>query len=271
MPALKQKHLRFVFAFLLVLTIPASAFAATFTWQGPYVGAYLGGGTGNNHIFTDAGSVTSTSYFTTSADVNSVNNAGTWTKNPSTVIAGIQAGQDWACKLLVCGIAFDYTALPLNSSRTASKTYSDNSGQFSIYTSMRTNWLSTFRGRLGYPIARQLPSLFYLTGGIAMTQLKVNNTFSDTTSLAGIGSSNTSQNQFGWTAGVGVEVAAIDHLSMDFEYLYVSVPSVKTEASITNSAGGFGVPVQSKNSPLSSIGNFHANIVKIGFNYRFDV
>jgi outer membrane immunogenic protein len=115
-----------------------------------------------------------------------------------------------------------------------------------------------------------IPSFAYLTGGMAMTQLKVSNSFNDNSALAGAGSSHTSQNQIGWTAGAGIEVAVRDHVSVDFEYLYVRVPSVKTMGSISNAEAGFGIPPLSMNSPFSTSADFNANIFKIGLNYRFD-
>jgi outer membrane immunogenic protein len=263
-------RLRYIFASLLLsFSIPASA--TIYNWQAPYVGAYLGGGFGNNSVSTHAGSVTSTSYFTTSADANTVSNAGTWTKNPSALIAGLEAGHDWVWKQMVYGVAFDYSTISLSSSNTANNTYPDSLDQYSLYTSMRTNWLFTLRGRVGYQTVLCLPSFFYLTGGMAMTQLQVNNSFSDNSAFAGTGSNSTTQNQIGWTAGAGVEVAApLKHVTVDFEYLYVDVPSVKTMASLSNTQGGFGISPQSMTSPLSTTANFHANLFKVGLNYRFD-
>lgn len=263
--------LRCIFAALssTFLMLPTTH-AETSSWQGSYMGAYLGGGYGNMDATTDAGSVTDTSYFTNAADVNSVNNAGTWNKNPSTMIIGLQAGHDWAWKQIILGVVLDYGALPLNSTNTVTNTYSSGSNQYSVYTSMTTNWLLTLRGRLGYPVTLHWPSLLYLTGGMAITQLSVKNDFSDNAALAGAGSSNISENQLGWTAGAGIEILSYGHASADFEYLYVYVPSVKTNASITNTQGGFGIPPQSLTNTFATTGKFHANVFKIAVNYRFD-
>ncbi len=260
----------YYFFFFLFLLFPVTLYANTFNWQRPYVGAYLGGGFANNQVTTDAGNVTSTSYFTTPADINAVNNAGSWTKNPSNLIIGVQAGHDWLYKKLLFGVALDYTTLPLSSSNTTNITYPDNSDQFSLYTNMRTDWAFMVRGRVGYLNERYLPSLLYLTGGMAMSEITVRNSFSDTSALAGNGSSSLSQNKIGWVVGAGVEVAASSHVSFLFEYLYMRVPSVNTNASVANTQAGFGIPVQSLTSPLSTSANFHANLFKIGVNYRFD-
>lgn len=269
----RQGSLRYLFISLLFISCstPTSAVLAEPNWQSPYVGAYVGGAYGSNHASTNVGSVTSTSYFLNSANVNAVNNAGTSTNNPAAIIAGIQAGHDWIWKKLIYGVALDYGTVALNSSnRVTNATYPDNSGNYSVTTSMTTNWLFTLRGRLGYQAMVRWPSLLYVTGGVAVTQLRVNNNFSDNTSTAGAGGTDTSQNQIGWTLGAGVDLASFSHATLDLEYLYVNVPSVKTTSSIYNSAGGFGIPVQSLNSPFSTTGKFHANLLKIALNYRFD-
>lgn len=262
---------RYISTALLLVSSVSICVAATPSWQSPYVGVYLGGGFGNNKASTDVGAVTDTSYFLTQADINAVNNAGTFNKNPSSIMVGIQAGHDWVWKQMVYGVAADYGAMPLESKSSVTMTYPDNSDQYSVYTSMSTNWLFTLRGRLGYQtLVQQWPTLFYLTGGMAMTQLKVNNSFSDTSAFAGTGGSNAAKNQIGWTAGAGIEVISFCHASIDLEYLYVQVPSVKTTSSITNTGGGFGIPLQSLTNPFSTTGEFHANLLRIGLNYRFD-
>lgn len=261
----------YLFALFTFIVIPNSVFAAPSIWQGPYIGVYLGGGIGNNHASTNVGMLTDASYFTTSADINAVNDSGTSTNTPSSVIGGIQVGHDWAWQQMVYGVIFDYGAMPLSASKKANNlSYPDNPNAYSMYTSIDTNWLLTFRGRLGYQALLHWPSLVYVTGGMALTQLKVKNNFSDNSSLAGGGSGSVSNNQIGWTAGFGVELAALNHMSINFEYLFVDVPSVKVSSFISNTQGGFGVPEQSLTSPFTTKGQFYANLLKVEINYRFD-
>jgi len=273
------RNLRCILAPLLLtfFSMPVSA-AAIPSWQGPYVGVYVGGGIGGNRVSTDVGTVvidpntdSNTSYFVTSQDINSINHAGSFNKNPDSMIAGIEAGQDWVWNNMVYGVVLDYSALPLNSSKSVNNmTYSSSTDQYSLNTSLSTNWLFTLRGRIGYQtVLYDWPSLLYVTGGMALTQLKVSNSFSDNSSTAGAGESHINSNEIGWTFGGGVEFALRRHLSMNVEYAYLDVPSVKTTGSITNSQGGFGIPVNSLTSPFSTTGKFHANLLKIGLKYRF--
>lgn len=263
--------LRYIFTSSLLIFFSLPAFvSASPMWQGPYIGAYLGGGFGSNQVSTNVGGVTNTSYFLTPANISSVNNAGTISNNPNAVIGGIQFGHDWVWEKFVYGALFDYGFMPFNSSQTVSKNYPDNSGQYSLYTSMSTNWLFTLRGRLGYQTVLYWPALFYATGGMAITQLKITNNFNDNSSFAGAGGSHLSENEIGWAGGVGFELATFEHASLAFEYLYVHVPSVTTTSTITNTQGGFGIPIQSLSNPFSTSGQFHANLLKLELSYRFD-
>lgn len=268
MRIVNQRNLCYIVVSLFSISAPV--LANQLPWQNPYVGVYLGGGFGNNHVSTNTGSDTNTSYFTTSADINAVNSAGGWQKEPNAMIMGLQMGHDWIWNQMAYGVALDYGTLPLSSSSTVNSTYPDNSDKYSIGTSISTNWLFTLRGKLGYPKMLKYPSLFYLTGGMALTKLKVSHHFNDNSSLAGAGVSDSAQNQIGWTIGAGIDVAAFKHTSVNLEYLYIDMPSIKTTSSISNTQAGFGIPEQSLISPFSTQGKFYANLLKIGLNYRFD-
>lgn len=256
--------------FVILLISPMTATAAAPTWEGSYLGVNLGGVFGDTKTSTNVGAASNTSYLG-AADINAVTAAGTFEQHPSSVIVGLQAGHDWLWKQMVYGVILDYGMFSLNSNNSTTNTYSDLSGQYTVNTAVSTNWLFTLRGRLGYPIVVRWPSLVYVTGGMAMTNLKVSNTFRDNTDLEGAGGSHHSQNQLGWTAGLGMELAAFKHGSIDLQYLYVNIPSSETSTSITNEQGGFGIPEASLTSPFVTTGQLYANLVKISLNYRFDM
>lgn len=262
--------MRTQFVVFLISLLPVSSALAAATWQGPYAGAYLGGGFGSNHFSTNAGTVTGASYFTTNADVNAVNTAGSSQHSPAAAIVGVQAGHDWVWRQMTYGVAVDYSVLPLSSSKSVTNVFPDSSDTYSVFTSMSTNWLFTLRGRVGYQAMWRWQSLLYLTAGMAMTKLSVNNSYSDNSSLAGLGGSNTSANQIGWTAGAGVELAVFGNATLDLEYLYIRIPSLNAAASISNSAAGFGVSTNSQTSPFTTTGSFDSSVLRLGINYRFD-
>src|SRR5262249_57445721 len=73
-----------------------------------------------------------------------------------------------------------------------------------------SNWLGTFRARIGYAWDRVL---FYGTAGGAGANLQ--------TSLSGLPVQNNAE--FGWTAGAGLEVAFAHNWTVKFEYLFVDL------------------------------------------------
>lgn len=108
----------------------------------------------------------------------------------------------------------------------------------------KSDWLGTFRGRVGYAWDRVL---FYGTAGGAVGNVQ-----------AGlVTASSTSTSSLGWTAGVGTEVAFSDNFTGRLEYLYVDLPNV------TCGATSCGAPVN-----FSGV-NLVENIIRVGFDYKF--
>jgi outer membrane immunogenic protein len=106
--------------------------------------------------------------------------------------------------------------------------------------------------------------LLYATGGLALTDLSVSDTFSDNNVLgAAVGGSATTKLKAGWTAGAGLEYALSRNWSVRGEYLYVDLGSVSTTSTVTN-AGFPGLT-----NPLSITGKVTANIARAALNYRF--
>ena len=113
------------------------------------------------------------------------------------------------------------------------------------------------------------PLLLYAIGGLAVANLNVSNSFNDTTTSVGEGESNDSNNQTGWALGGGVEPPLIQHLTINAEDLYLDLGNASTTSSVQNSAGGFGPVPNSLQSSLTTSANLHANLLKIGLNYKF--
>ena len=242
-----------------------------FNWAGPYVGGYLGGALAKANVKTTAGSITNDTYFSDQNDITAVGQSGTNTISPNASLAGIQVGDNFfTSPRITLGWVMDYSSFHLSETNTANNTpYPSGAGNYSLQTSVTTNWLSTVRGRFGLTPPTSWPMMFYATGGLALANVKVSNSFSDTSSLAGTGESSTSSNQLGWTAGAGFELPLAQHLTLNAEYLYVNLGSVDTTSSLENSAGGFGISPNSLASPLTTSVDLHANLFKLGLNYKF--
>jgi outer membrane immunogenic protein len=132
----------------------------------------------------------------------------------------------------------------------------------------RLSWLSTFRGRIGV-----LPServLLYVTGGLAVGEVKTNSSVTTTTNTAlSFGTppgptstsalASASSTQAGWTVGAGVEGAISGNWTARLEYLYVDLGNVN------NTFAGIGAF-----APLTVRSHVTDNILRAGVNYKFD-
>jgi outer membrane immunogenic protein len=106
----------------------------------------------------------------------------------------------------------------------------------------RSDWLATFRGRVGYAFDRVLP---YVTGGLAGGDIKA----------SALGFSGIDSDRLGWTAGAGLEFAISGPWTAKLEYLYVDLGS----ANCGLSCGA----VTPDNVDLKE------NVVRAGVNYKF--
>jgi outer membrane immunogenic protein len=110
-----------------------------FSWTGPYIGVYGGGGWGNSEF---------TSPFATgSFDIDG------W-------LAGGTLGYNYQIGQVVLGIEGDGGWSNIRGSAPCAVTLSCET---------RNNWLATVRGRVGYTFGRFLP---YITGGVAFGDVK---------------------------------------------------------------------------------------------------
>jgi outer membrane immunogenic protein len=166
---------------------------------------------------------------------------------------GGQVGFNYQFKNFVLGLEDDIGYTGLKGTRTVS-----NIPVFatpnSITQTFESNWLATFRGRLGVTLGSWL---FYGTGGAAIAQVKVSDNFTDP--VGGVSASSTDTVRAGWTAGGGVEWAYSRLWSAKLEYLHVDLGQA-CDCSVAT------------NFPAASITHEHnitEDLVRVGINYRF--
>jgi outer membrane immunogenic protein len=180
-----------------------------FSWTGFYVGVNGGGGWG--HAFTDLSGGMHTSGGVAGGTVGYNAQLGNW-------VLGLEGDIDW----------------------------SDVSGSTSAAAcpgcSVKNDWLSTVRGRVGYSVGHWLP---YVTGGLAAGDVKA----------SAPGFSGASNTQVGWAAGAGVEYALSSAWSAKVEYLHVDL-------------GRFDCGVSCGAAGTDNV-SFRDNLVRGGINYRF--
>jgi outer membrane immunogenic protein len=127
-----------------------------------------------------------------------------------------------------------------------------------VIGSKKMDWLSTIRGRLGY--AGYDRALFYVTGGVALSNLKYQVVDACNTGACGGGLTSGSTNQtVGWTLGGGVEYAFSTAWSAKAEYLYVDFAGKSFTTSASTSVAI---------TPWSA-DDTRMHLVRVGLNYRF--
>lgn len=102
--------------------------------------------------------------------------------------------------------------------------------------SANADWLGSVRGKLGLDAGMFMP---YLTAGLAVANANVD-----------YGSYSDSNTHVGWTAGVGVSIAAAENMTVDLEYRYSDYGSADYDL-------GTSVPV-----------SLTSNAITVGLNWK---
>ena len=142
---------------------------------------------------------------------------------------------------------------------------------FTLHTAVSTDWIFSLRPRLGF-VAKN--TLFYTTGGLALTNLKSQNTFSD--NVVDFFPPNASENaaasstQVGYLVGAGVESALSAHCSIKAEYLYTNFGNIISagDLNLNPAYANQGNPPVASNH-FNHKANLSANIARVGINYLF--
>jgi opacity protein-like surface antigen len=230
---------------------PAPVVDAIYDWSGFYAGVNAGAAWGS---YDPATSTALGNHFPDAASVAAINGAGLQSINPQGFTGGGQAGCRQFGRLVV-GLEADLDYLHLNgAAKSGAVAYPSGDGSFFTVSSYaHSDWLLTVRSRIGYAANNWL---FYATGGVAVTDIKGDFLFFDTSHSAESAAMNT--DKIGYAAGAGVEWGVTDRLSLKAEYLRVGFG--RTLAGQTFSNIG---------QPFSQSEALNANIVRLGLNYRF--
>jgi outer membrane immunogenic protein len=224
---------------------PPPAFAPPpYNWNGCYIGGNAGGKWWANTSGTlNIGPGVLGLPSTTSFDFNA---------NSGSFMGGGQAGCNYQVGQLVFGIEGDGDWQHL--SRTG--TLVETSGEPDLTTngsfSLKSDWQASLRGRFGYAVDRVL---WYATGGGAWTNVSLsgNERFTCTavpqvaalapvctTTPTAVGIVPVSKTAFGGTAGVGVEYAVTDQVTVGLEGRYTWYGSQHFNTSVTDVATANG-------------------------------
>jgi len=196
----------------------AAPLPTAYNWTGGYAGLRIGLPTGQNH-WAERG-------------FNASTTPGNWDGSPW----GATFGYDRQTGVWVYGVALDYTAGAINARSTTSGTFGCPAD-----CDTRVEQGVALRGRVGRAMDR---SLVYATLGVASAQA--------TASLIGFGVRGQGR-LTGWTAGVGVEHAVTDHVSINLEYLLTDLGRLE----IPTSCG------------VNCYSDVHFGTIRLGANYRW--
>lgn len=228
--------------------------APAFDWSGFYIGGLLGATNGQSHAKTTDGPGT---YFN-ATDVRQLSRAGDNDLSQWRPSGGLVGGYSRQFGKVLVGIEASANTLFLDEENSVTEVYESlTSARFTLQQSVSADWMATLRPRLGWA---QDNWLGYLTGGLAVTRLKLETTFTDTAFTARSHSSD-SKTVTGWSLGLGGEYALNNDWSLRGEYLYTRFDKITSSSGVTSTGGS---DTLNHSADLDTHGLF------IGLTYRFN-
>jgi outer membrane immunogenic protein len=211
-----------------------------YNWTGFYIGANLGAG------WNSGGSVSDTlgSTFTGSGQTTKFIGGGQVGVNyefGGGVVVGAEAMFDW---------------LP-----NTTNTWTVTNGTDTATSTLNSRWVTTATGKLGYAWDRVL---LYGKGGGAWVGANNPNL---TVNGVGVTLTNSNTNNFGWTAGIGVEWAFAGNWSARAEYDYIGLQNQSITVPGTRVAGVGSAAAF--NGDTLNFNNRAISMLTAGLNYKF--
>lgn len=238
----------------LGLAAPAFAQDDADLWSGFYVGANAGGAWGDSsltrRVTTGTGAIV-----IPPTELNLLNAAGDNRSNKNGFTGGIEGGYNYVTSNWLLGLETDFVALDSNVRTTSNFRSTISPVNYSLSGRARTSWMWSVRPRVGYVSG---PWLIYATGGLAMTEVKVNMDLADSRTPQNVVRDRDSSTRTGWIAGAGAGYAVNENWSVKGEWLYADFGNISTTAVSPN--GFFG---------LTTRAGVKSNIVRLGADYRF--
>jgi outer membrane immunogenic protein len=237
--------------------------APVYNWTGFYVGLNAGGAW-NEYNPTTATVFSPTGYFATTS-VPAIGLVGNQQINRSGFTGGVTGGYNWQVSSAVIGVEADFNYFGVRGSTSGTGLYPCCAPtNFTVNSSVSSDWLATVRGRVGFLATPAL--LLYGTGGLAVANVKASYLFTDTFALANE-SASISTTRYGWTAGAGAEYALMNGWSIKAEYLYADLGRASTTSTNLTAfnPGGVAFPTNVYTHTV----NLRSNIGRVGINYKF--
>lgn len=231
-----------------------------FSWTGFYIGGNVGYAWGRSDI---NGIEVAPARFSP-IDAAAISTAASPRLNSNGFTGGGQAGYNWQAGSAVFGLEADINAFHLRGNSTGTFPFPSTlpggpigppTTFFSPTSSVSTDWLFTGRGRIGWANDHWL---LYATGGVAVTNLSVNQSIVQLAPF--VFNTSATDTRVGWTVGAGFEYAMTRNWSVKGEYLYVDFGTLNGVGVLTPTFAGF---------TYTNSTHLTANIARVGFNYHF--
>jgi outer membrane immunogenic protein len=239
------------------------------SWTGWYVGINGGGEWGRTDP-TLTTPIPSGYFFTPNAVA--VETAGSQSYKNSGGLAGAQIGYHSQLNSVVLGVeaGFDWTGI--RGTGTTIEPYPAGGClsvicNFTVTQTAKTDWLITLLARAGVSFGSWYP---YVTGGLAVANIKYSVAFTDTDGpggAPGVGTAGSfSRTQAAPAVGAGLEWKWDNHWSLRGEYLYIPFSGPGgTTPNLTNFVLGGTIP----STAFTVSDHLRENIVRAALSYRF--
>lgn len=228
--------------------------APTVDWSGFYIGGLVGATNSQTQAKTTVGY----EKYLNATDAAQMARAGDSDLAQWQPSAGLVGGYGKQFGHVLLGLEASANSIYLNDERTVSEIYvSDPTSRFILRQSVRADWMATLRPRLGWAEDNWLG---YVTGGLSVTQLKLDTLFVDN-AWSGYSKSSDTKIRTGWSLGFGSEYALSGGWALRGEYLYTNFGALKSmaETTSTNNSGG----------SLAHKAELDTHAVMVGLTYRF--
>jgi outer membrane immunogenic protein len=231
--------------------VPGNGAVATFAWTGPYVGANVGYGFGDDPV-----SQSETVGAPISVSANTTANAPV---APNGLIGGAQIGYNWqGGRNWLLGVEADFQGASQTDTACGPLVcFTTAAGTNFVTVQQKLDYFGTLRGRLGV-VNENI--LYYGTGGAAFGHATETVDLNSSFSAPAIFASNSSTaDLIGYAVGGGIEAALWGGWSAKVEYLYMDLGSIGNTVNIST----LGTPAN-----ITTNSAIHDNIVRIGANYH---
>ena len=243
---------------------PAAAQATTAPWGGFYVGGSAGGAWSRSAFETTTSCGDIVFYFRC-INIAAVQNGWSGGRSTTSALASLHAGYAIQSGAFVAGVEADIGLWSMRNRLNGGGQYvAPIAGRpFTTSASTSANWLATLRGRAGWSFG---DILIYATGGLALSEIKVRNAFTDPfpTRRTGLGDGSGAATRLGWALGGGGEWRFAPGWSVRAEYLYVDFGSKSARGQVVDI-----VFPADFNSPTKTSARVNAHIARIGLSRQF--